>query len=124
MSSLEERVAYLEGRLDDHTREVGRLHTGLEDLGQEMRRGFQQARHQFELVDTRFEQIDKRFEQIDKRFEQVDRRFEQVDRRFEQVDARLVGLDQKVDRHFTWLVGLQMAVLVSVVGALVGAYFR
>jgi hypothetical protein len=28
------------------------------------------------------------------------------------------------DRHFTWLVGIQTAVLVSVVGALVGAYFR
>ena len=36
-------------------------------------------------------------------------------RRFEAV------LDQKIDRHFTWLVGIQVAVLVAVVGALVGS---
>jgi hypothetical protein len=51
----------------------------------------------------------------------MDARFTELDQKFE---ARFTGLDQKVDRHFTWLVGIQTAVLVSVVGALVGAYFR
>jgi chromosome segregation ATPase len=131
MSTLEERVAYLEGRLEDHATSVSTLHHRVDELHADMRRGFEQVDKRFELVDKRFEQVDKRFEQIDKRFEQVDKRFEQVDtrfeqidRRFEQVDGRLIGLDQKIDRHFTWLVGIQVAVLVSVVGALAGAYFR
>jgi len=45
--------------------------------------------------------------------EEMIRRFEQVDRRFEQVD-----------RRFVWLVGMQMAVLVAVIGSLVGPYYR
>jgi hypothetical protein len=110
MSSLEERVAYLEGRLEDHTSAVGRLHTSIDDLHQETRRGFEQVQHQFG--------------QVQHQFEQVQHRFEQVQHQFERVDARFIGLDQKVDRHFTWLVGIQMAVLVSVVGALVSSYFR
>jgi hypothetical protein len=40
-----------------------------------------------------------------------------MDRRFEVVDA-------KIDRHFTWLVGSQVAGLVAVVGARVGSYYR
>jgi tetrahydromethanopterin S-methyltransferase subunit G len=65
---------------------------------------------------------------MDRRFEQVDRRFEQVDRRFGelegQMNQRFDAIDQKVDRHFTWLVGIQVAVLLAVVSALVGAYYR
>ena len=48
----------------------------------------------------------------------------ETNRRFEAVDGRFAVLDQKIDRHFTWLVGIQVAVLVSVVGALVGSYYK
>ena len=33
-------------------------------------------------------------------------------------------LEHKVDRHFMWLVGLQIAGLIAVIGALAGAYAR
>lgn len=60
--------------------------------------------------------------------EQMHRRFERVDQRFAelqgQINQRFDAADQKVDRHFTWLVGIQVAVLVAVVGALVGSYYR
>lgn len=82
MSSLEERVAYLEGRLEDHVTAVDRLRSD----GQDLR------------------------EAIGQLGERMDRRFD--------------TLDEKVDRHFTWLVGIQVATLVAVVGALVGGYYR
>jgi len=41
----------------------------------------------------------------------------------EQMDRRFEALDQKVDRHFTWLVGIQVAVLVAIVGTLVRSYY-
>lgn len=44
--------------------------------------------------------------------------------RFDDVNRRLAALDQKGDRHFSWLVGTQVAVLLAVVGALIGAYYR
>jgi hypothetical protein len=54
----------------------------------------------------------------------VNHRFAEVDHRFGEVDRRFAELDQKLDRHFTWLVGTQVAVLLAVVGAMVGAFYR
>ena len=58
----------------------------------------------------------------------MNRRFEQIDHRFAelqgQMNQRFDAVDQKIDRHFTWLVGIQVAVLVAVVGALAGSYYR
>ena len=74
MGSLEERVAYIEGRMDDHTALMSELRAEVRELRAEMR-GFRSD---------------------------VDRRFERV--------------AHKIDRQFTWLVGL----LVGVLGALAG----
>jgi hypothetical protein len=46
---------------------------------------------------------------------QLERRCEA---RFDAVDRRLEGLDEKIARHFTWLVGIQVTTLVAIVGAL------
>ena len=66
--SLEERVAYLEGRMQDHTALVLDLRSGLRELRDEMGR-------RFEAVDRRFEAVDKRFDAVDRRFDAVDRHF-------------------------------------------------
>ena len=93
MPSLEERVAYLEGRFGDHAATIDELRTGQTETRTDHRHAFADLR--LELRDFRAETI----------------------RRFE-------ALDGKIDRHFTWLVGIQVAVLVSVVGALVRSYYR
>jgi uncharacterized membrane protein len=58
----------------------------------------------------------------------VERRFETVDSRLvaldQKLDQRFEILDQKIDRHFTWLVGIQVAVLLAIVGTLAGSYYR
>jgi hypothetical protein len=142
MPSLEERFASLEAKVsrmddlpslmaafradtsrqltdlrEDMNRQFGLVHEQIRELRSDMIRRFEQ-------VDRRFEQVDRRFEQVDRRFEQVDRRFEQVDRRFEQVEQRFQVFDLKVDRHFTWVVGIQVALMLAVIGAMAGAYYR
>jgi tetrahydromethanopterin S-methyltransferase subunit G len=128
LSTLEERVAALEARVDAHAMSGSDLRGALLGLQDEMHRLFEQVEHRFEHVEHRFEHIDHRFKQVDRRFEQVDRRFEQMDQRFidlqGQMNQRFDAVDQKIDRHFTWLVGIQVAALVAVVGALVGSYYR
>jgi hypothetical protein len=54
---------------------------------------------------------------MNRRFDGVDRRFDAVERR---IDAVRVELDAKLSRGFVWLVGLQVTVLLAVVGALFG----
>jgi uncharacterized coiled-coil protein SlyX len=87
MQTIEERVAYLEGQVSEHS------HTLIE------------IRDSIRELERRF---DNRFDQLERRFET---RFDVNDRRFE-------GLDDKVARHFTWLVGLQVTTLVAILGAL------
>ena len=66
--SLEERVAYLEGRGEEHAAAIAEVRHDVRDLRAEMIR--------------RFEQVDRRFEQIDGRFLQIDGRFAHMDTRF------------------------------------------
>lgn len=83
METLEERVAYLEGKVEEHSR------------------GFASVRDSIAHLEQR----------MDARFETIERRFEAIDRRFEL-------MDDKMSRHFPWLVGIQVATLIAVVGAL------
>lgn len=139
MPSLEERVAYLEWKMEDHAAQTADLRTGVREFRSEMGRRFEDVDRQFtELRDEmgrRFEDVGRQFtelrnetgrqfEHVEARFQHVDARFIQIDNRFGQVDARFAALDEKIDRHFTWLVGIQVAVLLAVVGALVGSYYR
>jgi uncharacterized coiled-coil protein SlyX len=90
MPTLEERVAYLEGQVSDHSR------------------GLTEVRDAVRHLELR---IDARFEAVDRRFESIDRRFDTVDRRFE-------SLEGKMSSQFVWLVGIQVTVLVTLVAAL------
>jgi len=68
MPTLEERVAYLEGRGEEHASAIAEVRLDVRELRAEMIR--------------RFEQVDRRFEQIDRRFEHIDGRFSHMDNRF------------------------------------------
>lgn len=67
MESVEERVAYLEGRMEDYTVLIADIRTGMRGLRSDMR-------------------------------------------------AEMSELRQRLDRHFTWLVGVLVGVLLALVG--------
>ena len=58
MATLDERVAYLEGRVEEHARSVDGIREALASLEGRMDR-------RFEAVDRRFEAIDHRFEALE-----------------------------------------------------------
>ncbi len=110
-TTIEERVANLEGRVEEHTgvwqdikdmmiTQDGRM------IGLEQR------------IDRRFEAIDRRFEAIDKRFEAIDRRFEAIDRRFEALENRIQAMDAKFTKYFLWIIGFQFSILLTLVAIL------
>lgn len=96
MPSLEERVAYLEGKTEEHSGVVTDLRHSIRDLRDEVIRGF----------------------------EQVDRRFEAMDRRFEAIDGRFNIINAKIDRQLVWVLGMMVTGFVTVIGALVGIVYR
>lgn len=111
MPTTAERVAFLEGKVEEHSR------------------GFGELREMVSQLDLK---LDRRLDAVDTRFERVERRIDALDQRLNGCRAELAGridaLDQKVDRfrsdvsrQFLWIVSVQVAVLLAVVGALVGS---
>ena len=120
MQTPDERVAFLEGRVDEHSRGVDDMRALVVQLDGKVDRRIDGLDARFEAIDRRFEAIDRRFEAIDRRFEAVDRRFEHVDRRFTALEGQIGALDLKMSRQFLWLMGALTTVLVSVIGSLLG----
>jgi chromosome segregation ATPase len=61
MATLEERVAYLEGKVEEHSHAFLAIRDAIARLEQRM--------------DARFDAIDRRFEAVDRRFNTIDRHF-------------------------------------------------
>jgi hypothetical protein len=100
MSSIEERLASLEARVDAMTE----LRTLIADMRSDMNRQFGEIRG--DITALRGDM------------------YRQVTELRGDMNRRIDTLHARHDRHFTWLVGLQMALMVAVVGALIGAYYR
>ncbi len=47
-----------------------------------------------------------------------------MNRQFSEMNLCLHALGEKKDRHFTWVIGIQVASILAVVGVLAGAYYR
>ena len=67
--------------------------------------------------DDRFEGLKLRMDRLERRMDALDAK---PDRFREELGGRIDALDQKISRHFTWIVGVQVAVLLAVVPALAG----
>ena len=99
MSTLEERIGYVEGKVEDHSRAIGDLR---------------------DLIIALDQKVDRRFESLERRFESFDRRFESLDRRFESFDRRFESLEQRFDSKFNRLITIQLMTLVALVAGLFG----
>ena len=83
MPTLEERVAYLEGKTEEHSR------------------GFGELRDLIIHLNSRVDALDQK-----------------VDRFREELSSRIDALDSKFSRYFLWTIGIQITVLLAVIGAL------
>lgn len=91
---LEERVAYLEGKVEEHSR----AWEDLKDL--------------IIHLEGRINALDAK---LDRRIDTLDQKF---DRRFEVIDRRIDALDEKFSRYFLWLIGIQITILLAIVATL------
>jgi predicted nuclease with TOPRIM domain len=126
MPTIEERVAYLEGQVSEHSHTLVEIRDSIHNLERRVDSRCDQLERRFEQLEGRFVQLEGRFVQLEGRFVQLegrtDTRFEQFERRtdarFDAIDRRFEVQDDKTARQFTWLVGLHVTTLIAVVGAL------
>lgn len=119
MATVEERLATLEGRMDA----MGDLRTLMSNLGDQMHRGFEELRGRLDHQTAALRDLRGELGQETGalRVEVAELRGEMV-RRFEHVEGRITTVDDRQDRHFTWLVGLQLTMMLAVIGVLLAAY--
>lgn len=103
MPSVEERLASLEGRIQEHAAFMADARGSVPDALRDLRR-----------------EMDQRFQQVDQRFQQVDQQFGQVDRRFDRLEARF----DRMDRYFMSIMGIMMAGFTAVTAAVVAGVLR
>jgi len=132
VATLEERVAYLEGKVEEQSRGVGELRDVAFHVDQKVDRVREEIMSAHAATNARIDALDHKVDRfreelgarIDAVDQKVDRFREELASRIEALDQRLTGrmevLDQKVSKQFIWLVGLQVTVLLAVLGALLG----
>ena len=103
MPGSKARVAYLEGGSRDQAGALGDVRSAIADVRNA-------------VADVRDATAGVRSEIADVRNAVTELRGD--------MNSRFVVLDTKIDHHFTWLVGIQVGVLLAVVSALVGSHFR
>ena len=96
--TLEERVAYLEGRVEEHSKAWEDLKDMIINLDHK--------------VDTRIDSLDQR---LSSRMDSLDQK---VDRFREELSSRVDSLDQKFSRYFLWIIGIQITIFLSIIATL------
>jgi len=121
MPTVEERVAYLEGKVEEHSRGFGEIRDGLQHLEQRLTYLDQKVdRFREELaarIDALDQKVDRFREELMGANAATNSRIDVLDQR---LSARIEALDQKVSKQFIWLVGFQFMVSLAVIGALLG----
>ena len=100
MATLEERVAYLEGRGEEHADAIGEVRADIRDLRADVR-------------DLRVD-VNQFRGDIHQRFDRLEGKF----------DSRIDRLEARFDTRFMWIVGFQCMTLTAVIAALLNVYFR
>ena len=100
MPSVEERLATLEGRIQEQAVFMADVRGSTVEAIRDLRRE----------IDRQFESVDRQFENVDRQFENVDRRFEHVDRRFD-----------RVERLVMWMLGVTLTGFTAVIAAVIGS---
>jgi hypothetical protein len=62
MGSVEERVAYLEGRGEEHAAAIGEVRADIRDLRTELRDFRVDVNQRFDRVDAKFDRLEARFD--------------------------------------------------------------
>ncbi len=112
LESLEERVAYLEGRVEEQGKLGGELRDMMFHLDQKVDRVREELLTEIRAVDQK---VDRVREELLTEIRAVDQK---VERTRDELLAQFQGLEQRFNRYFTWLVGLQFATLLTIIAFL------
>jgi hypothetical protein len=117
---VQERVATLEGRVGEHARMLNDIAGAVRHLEAHMEQRFTSVDLRFTGIENRLNGFEGRLTALDQK---LDRKTDALELTIGALGTKLereVGrLDQKLDSHFRWLVGIQFAILLAIVASVV-----
>ncbi|MBW2078893.1 MAG: hypothetical protein JRI71_15360 [Deltaproteobacteria bacterium] len=111
--TLEERVAYIEGRVEEHSKAWEDLKDMIINLDHK--------------VDTKIDSLDQRFssrmDSLDQKVDRfrdelsskIDSLDQKVDRFRDELSSKTDSLDQKFSRYFLCIIGIQVTIFLSII---------
>ncbi len=90
-ATLEERVAYLEGKVEEHSK-------AWEDLK--------------DMIIHLDQKVDRFRDELSSRINALDQK---VDRFRDELSSRIDALDQKFSRYFLWIIGIQITIFLAII---------
>jgi len=111
MPTTEERVAYLEGKVEEHS-------SAWQDLREAIRETNQRITHLEQKIDQRFGQVEERINHLEQKFDQ---RFIGIDQRIYEMDQRI---NQRIDRLFFFILATLVSSIGSLIAVLVSIFVR
>jgi hypothetical protein len=104
---LQARLDVLEGRVEEQSRHWERLFAEIGRLDQKLD----------QKIDLRADSLSARIDALRLELEtKIDMKTATLEHKLE---STIKALSDKIDRHFMWLVGIQIAALVAIIGALI-----
>ena len=96
-ATIEERVAYLEGKVEEHSR----AWVDIKEL----------INHLDQCVTFLDQKVDRFRDELSSRINALDQRVDSLDQKF---DRRIDALDQKFSKYFLWIIGIQVTIFLSI----------
>jgi uncharacterized coiled-coil protein SlyX len=118
VTTLEERVAYLEGRVEEQSRLGAELREMVFHLDQKVDRYREELVAEIRAVDQK---VDQYREELSAQIRTLDQRWSD---RFQSLEQKVRDLDQRMVRYFIWIVGFQFATLATIISLLLHFLFR
>ena len=136
MATVEERLAFVEGRVQEHSQMFAGLREAIVSLEQRMDRRFDHVDARFTVIEERLSGVDRRFEALEQKLDHLEQKLDQkiasldakltqridvleqkLDQKMAAVDAKLEAFRSEMSSHQRWLVGLQVTTMLVVLGA-------
>jgi len=118
LTTLGERVSAIEGTIRNYDRIFDMLHEGQKnlriDIGKDIANTNQRIEDLRGDIDWRFGEMR---EDMDKRFGDIDKRFGEMNERITRLGTRIDMANTKMDSTFKWLLGVQIAMWVTIIAA-------
>jgi len=108
-TTLEERVAYLEGKVEEHSKAWEDLKDMIIHLDQKVDRFRDELSSRINTLDQK---VDRFRNELSSRIDALDQK---VDRFRNELSSRIDALDQKFSRYFLWIIGIQITIFLTII---------